>query len=79
MNKTYTVPPPPPHNEGKTVAAWTLTLTVVLGSVLVAFGMVLPMMALIGVGTAVIILGIVAGIVLSIAGFGKKRTKATAA
>lgn len=78
MNKTYTVPPPPPHNEGKTVAAWTLSFGVVLGSIVVAFGMVLGQTVVIGVGAAVILLGIILGIVLSVAGLGKKRSRATA-
>lgn len=76
MTKTYTVPPAPPHNEGKTPAAWTLTLSVVLGSVVVAVGMILAQMLVIAVGAGLMVLGVAAGVVMSLAGLGKKRTKA---
>lgn len=77
MTKTYTVPPPPPHNEGKTVAAWTLNLGTVLGAVLIALGMVMSLTPVIYVGIVVIALSIIAGIALSLAGHGKKRAPAT--
>lgn len=72
MPKTYAVPPPPPHNEGKTVAAWTLNMGVVLGAVIVAVGMVLGDLLPIAVGAGVILLAIIAGVGLSMAGLGKK-------
>lgn len=75
MPKTYAVPPPPPHNEGKTVAAWTLNMGVVLGAVLVAFGMVRSQPTLWIAGIAVILLAIVAGVGLSFVGLGQKTTK----
>lgn len=75
MPKTYAVPPPPPHNEGKTVAAWTLNMGVVLGAVLVAFGMVRSQPTLWIVGIAVILLAIVVGVGLSFVGLGQKSTK----
>ncbi|EYT48473.1 hypothetical protein M3C58_08720 [Brachybacterium muris] len=76
MPKTYAVPPPPPHNEGKTVAAWTLNLGVVLGAVLVALGMVRGESMFMIVGAGVMALAIVAGVGLSFAGLGQKSTKA---
>ena len=75
MTKTYAVPPPPPHNEGKTVAAYTLNYGVVLGSVFVGFGMVLSMMLLVWIGAGVIAAAIVLGIVLSLAGLGQPRRR----
>ncbi|GAA1486084.1 HGxxPAAW family protein [Brachybacterium fresconis] len=75
MTKTYAVPPPPPHNEGKTVAAYTLNYGVVLGSVVLAFGMVLSMMLLVWIGAGVIAAAIVLGIVLSLAGLGQPRRR----
>lgn len=75
MPKTYAVPPPPPHNEGKTVAAWTLNMGVVLGAVLVAFGMVRSQPTLWIAGIAVILLAIVVGVGLSFVGLGQKSTK----
>ncbi|HJB11327.1 MAG TPA: hypothetical protein H9786_12505 [Candidatus Brachybacterium merdavium] len=76
MNKTYAVPPPPPHNEGKTVAAWTLNLGLVLGGIIIAFGMVLGHMIAIAVGAVVMVVALIAGVVMSLAGLGQKRTKA---
>ena len=80
MPKTYAVPPIPPHNEGKTIAAWTLNMGVVLGGVLVAIGMVIGgSVPIIVAGVAVIAIAIVAGVALSLAGFGKKRARAARA
>ncbi|GAA1307318.1 hypothetical protein GCM10009591_12990 [Brachybacterium tyrofermentans] len=79
MTKTYTVPPPPPHNEGKTVAAYTLNFGVVLGALFIGLGMVLPMVLLVWIGTGVIAVSIIAGIVLSLAGFGQPRRRASEA
>lgn len=76
MNKTYAVPPPPPHNEGKTVAAWTLNLGLVLGGLIIAIGMVIGEMMPIGIGAVVMALAIIVGVVMSLAGLGQKRTKA---
>lgn len=74
MPKTYTVPPPPHHNEGKTVAAWTMNLGIVAGSVGIAVGMVVPSLSvLLWVGAAVVVLALLAGVVLSKAGLGQPR------
>ncbi|GAA1489537.1 HGxxPAAW family protein [Brachybacterium sacelli] len=75
MTKTYAVPPPPPHNEGKTVAAYTLNYGVVLGALLVGLGMVLPMILLVWIGAGVIAVAIVLGIVLSLVGLGQPRRR----
>ena len=77
MPKTYAVPPQPPHNEGNTVAAWTLTILVVAGAIVFALGMAMAQSTLMMIGGGVIALGIIAGIVLSLAGFGQKRRKAS--
>ncbi|GAA4527739.1 hypothetical protein GCM10023160_24460 [Brachybacterium paraconglomeratum] len=79
MPKTYAVPPPPHHNEGKTVAGWTMNLGIVLGSIPIAVGMIVPdiidtdLTMLIWIGAAIILLAIVAGVVLSLAGLGQPR------
>lgn len=74
MPKTYAVPPPPHHNEGKTVAAWTMNLGIVLGSIPIAAGMILPdMTMLVWIGAGIIALAIVVGAVLSLAGLGQPR------
>lgn len=76
MTKTYAVPPPPPHNEGKTIAAWTLNLGLVLGGLIIAIGMVMGEMMPIVVGAGVMVLALIVGVVMSLAGLGQKRTKA---
>lgn len=74
MPKTYAVPPPPHHNEGKTVAAWTMSLGIVLGSLAIGVGMVVSdLNILIWVGAAVVVLALIVGVVLSLAGLGQPR------
>ena len=74
MSKTYTVPPPPHHNEGKTVAAWTMNMGIVIGSVPIDAGLILPeMTVLIWVGAAIVVLAILAGVVMSKAGLGQPK------
>ncbi|GAA1297189.1 MULTISPECIES: HGxxPAAW family protein [Brachybacterium] len=79
MTKTYAVPPPPPHNEGKTVAAYILNFGVVLGAIFIGLGMVLPMPILVWVGCGIIAVAIIAGVALSLAGFGQPRRRASEA
>lgn len=79
MNKTYPVPPPPPHNEGKTAAAWTLNLGVVLGALIAAVGLVMGELPIMGIGAGVIVLAIIVGVVMSIAGLGQPRRRAGSA
>ena len=83
MTKTYTVPPQPHHNEGKTVAAWTMNMGIVIGSVVLALGMILPDAAaqpqlsiLVWIGAGLIVLAILAGVGLSLAGLGQPRRAA---
>ena len=79
MPKTYAVPPPPHHNEGKTVAAWTMNLGIFLGALVIAVGMVLQDLLeadvtyLIWIGIGVLVLAIAAGVGLSKAGKGQPR------
>jgi hypothetical protein len=74
MPKTYTVPPPPHHNEGKTAAAWTMNLGIVLGSVPIAAGLILPDLdILLWIGAAIVLLAIVVGAVMSRAGLGQPK------
>lgn len=75
MPKSYAVPPPPHHNEGKTVAAWTMNLGIVLGSLGIGVGMVWSeqLSILIWVGAAVVLLAVLVGMVLSKAGLGQPR------
>ncbi|RUP87255.1 HGxxPAAW family protein [Dermabacter sp. HSID17554] len=72
MPKTYLVPPAPPQNEGKTVAAWTFSALVLLGAILFALGMVTGQSVLLLVGIGAVVLAIVVGSILRTAGFGQK-------
>lgn len=74
MPKTYAVPPPPHHNEGKTVAAWTMNLGIVAGAIPIAAGMILPdLTILIWVGVVIVAIALVVGAVLSRMGLGQPR------
>ena len=72
MPTTYLVPPAPPQNEGKTVAAWTFSALVLLGAILFALGMVTGQSVLLLVGIGAVVLAIVVGFILRTAGFGQK-------
>lgn len=74
MPNTYRIPPAPPHNEGNTVAAWTLTAMVVLGVIVAAVGLAMSSAVMMIIGGAVVALGLVAGLGLSLAGLGQKKT-----
>ncbi|WP_051197188.1 HGxxPAAW family protein [Jonesia quinghaiensis] len=63
----------PPKNHGHTPAAWFLTIVVALGSLIVGLGMPLNSMVMIGAGVVVVIVGLVGGVVLSLAGKGQAR------
>ena len=74
MPKPYAVPPPPHHNEGKTIAAWAMNLGIVAGSIPIAAGLILPdMNILLWIGAGIIAVSIVLGIVLSLAGLGQPK------
>ncbi|WP_347042468.1 HGxxPAAW family protein [Brachybacterium nesterenkovii] len=73
MPKTYTVPPAPPSNHGRTVAAWLMTVGVVIGSIVAAVGLVLMHTMLMVVGGAVIVATILLSVVLRALGMGQKR------
>ncbi len=75
MPKTYLVPPAPPQNEGKTVAAWTFSVLVLLGAILFALGMVTGQSILLLVGVGSMVLAIVVGFILRTAGFGQKAKR----
>lgn len=76
MPKTFAVPPAPPHNEGKTVAAWTMTVGVVIGSILAAYGLIVMTATLMVVGAVIIGATVILSSILSMAGLGKKRPRA---
>lgn len=73
MPQTYLVPPTPPHNEGKTPAAWTLSVLVVLGVLGISLGMITGQILFVWVGIAVIIVGLITGFAMRSMGLGQKK------
>jgi hypothetical protein len=78
MPQTFVVPPEPPHNEGKTIAAWLMTVTSVVGAILFAFGLTLDVPVLLIAGPVVIVVGFLISFVLRQVGLGQKRRGADA-
>lgn len=60
------------NNHGQTVAAWTLSIIVMVASVVGSIGVVLDNRIVFWSGVALIGVGIIAGKVLANLGFGKK-------
>lgn len=58
------------EDHGHSVAAWTAVGIILIGSAVAAVAVILPSLALGIVGAVVIVLGAIAGKVLSMAGYG---------
>lgn len=71
------VPDLPYPNHGNTVASWAMMSIMMLGAIIGAVGFCIGNSAIFIIGVAVIVLGVVAGIVLRSAGYGQggKHTK----
>lgn len=79
MSKTYSVPPAPPQNHGKTVAAWVMFFGVVIGATIAALALVIGQPVLIPIGIAVAVVLLIISLVLRLSGFGQKARRAQAA
>lgn len=73
----YTLPAAaPPHNEGQTVAGWTMMAIVSLGVLVSCVGLIIENYEIAWyAGPAVVVLGLVVGLVLRLLGQGQKRKK----
>ena len=60
-------------NHGNTIAAWTGVGVIIIGSLIMSFAVVLASVKVFIVGGVVCVLGVVAGKLLSRAGYGAKR------
>lgn len=60
-------------HHGNSVAAWTLVILVMLGALLGSIGVSIPSIAFVVVGAVVVVIGLVAGKVLSLAGYGSVK------
>lgn len=69
----YLPPHAPPTNHGHTTAAWTTTLVVVVGVLIVAVAMIANQVTIAWIGGAVVLVGVVAGKVLQVLGFGQQK------
>lgn len=67
-----------PRNHGRTVAAWTTTVIVLVGAVVAALGVALAQPWLAWVGGGVIVAGLIIGKVLQVIGLGQKPTTESA-
>lgn len=68
---SYLPPSAPPANHGHTRAAWFTTAVVVLGSVIAGVAMCFAAVWLVWVGAAVVVVGLIGGKLLSVAGYGQ--------
>lgn len=64
-------PSAPPRNHGHTTAAWTTTITVVVGALVASVAMMAALVWLVWVGFGVVVLGVVLGKVLQVLGYGQ--------
>ncbi|WP_066463093.1 HGxxPAAW family protein [Sanguibacter suarezii] len=71
----YLPPAAPPANHGHTVAAWFTTLTVVVGAILAGVALCISTMWLVWVGAAIVVVGLVGGKILSVAGYGQPAAR----
>ena len=60
-----------PRNHGRTVAAWTTTVIVVVGAVIAALGVAFAQPWLAWVGGGVVVVGLIVGKVLQVMGLGQ--------
>ncbi len=65
-----------PGNHGNSIAAWTMVAIIILGSLVIAFGVAFGRHSLDIVGVVVCALGVAVGSILSKAGFGAPALRA---
>jgi hypothetical protein len=67
------------ESHGHSVAAWTAVVVILVGTVIMSLAVVFPSVLWFVVGAVVVVLGIVAGKVLAMAGYGHKASTYQAA
>ncbi|HEY5553807.1 MAG TPA: HGxxPAAW family protein [Cellulomonas sp.] len=68
---SYLPPSAPPTNHGHTIAAWTTVIVVLVGAIISSVAMIFAAVPLVWAGAVVIVLGVIAGKVLQILGYGQ--------
>lgn len=71
------VPDLPYNNHGNTIASWAMVGILTLGAIVAAVGFDMASTPIFVVGAAIMLIGVVAGVVLRAAGYGQggKHTK----
>lgn len=64
-------PSAPPKNHGQTTAAWATVVVVVVGALISSVSMIFAIVPLVWVGGVIVLLGLVAGKILQILGYGQ--------
>lgn len=62
---------PPPTNHGNTPAAWVTVVVVLVGALVSSLAMIASLVWLVWVGLGVIVVGLLAGRIMRMAGFGQ--------
>jgi hypothetical protein len=60
-------------HHGNSVAAWSMVLIVGIGSLLASIGVAVPSMTFVVIGAVVIVIGLIVGKVMSLAGYGSVK------
>ena len=63
----------PRGHHGNSPAAWTLVILVMVGALVISVGISVPSIVLDVVGAVIIVVGLVAGKVMSLAGYGSVK------
>ena len=67
------------ESHGHSVAAWTAVVVILVGSVVMSLAVVFPSLTWFKIGAVIVVLGIIAGKVLAMAGYGDKASTYQAA
>ena len=67
------------ESHGHSVAAWTAVVVILVGSVVMSLAVVFPSLTWFIIGAVIVVLGIIAGKVLAMAGYGDKASTYQAA
>jgi hypothetical protein len=60
-------------HHGNSAAAWTMVLILMLGGVVASVGLCIPSITVIVIGAVIVVIGLVAGKVMSLAGYGSVK------
>ncbi|NMR20711.1 HGxxPAAW family protein [Cellulomonas fimi] len=75
---SYLPPAVPWTNHGHTLAAWVTVTLVLVGGVVSAVGVIIAVPSMVWAGLAVVLVGLVAGKALQVAGYGQGGKKTLA-